>query len=106
MVSTLFDALLPALIGITGITTALVRTISVRTIFSMIPRRILSGQQAAGGLALINSIGAFGGFVGPYLVGFPRDKTGSFEPGMIGMAVVLLIATALSASIRIFMSNG
>jgi hypothetical protein len=48
-----FDVLLPALIGITGITgitAALVRTISVRTNFSMIPRRILSGLPAAGGL--------------------------------------------------------
>jgi hypothetical protein len=41
----------------------------------------------------------------PYLVGVPRNKTGSFEPGMIGMAVVLLTATVLSASIRIFMRD-
>lgn len=93
------------LIGITGITAALVRTIPACTIFSMMPRRILSGQPAAGGLALINSIGAFGAFVGPYLVGFPRDKTGSFEPDMIGMTVVQLIATVLWASIRIFMRD-
>lgn len=100
--STLFDSLPAALLGIT---VALVATITARTIFFTIPGRFLSGRAAAGGLALINSIGAFGGFVGPYLVGFLKDKTGSFTAGMIGMAIVLVIATVLSASIWLFMRD-
>lgn len=37
----------------------------------------LTGTAAAGGIALINSVGNLGGFFGPYLVGMIKDKTGS-----------------------------
>jgi MFS family permease len=97
-----FSSLTPALVGIS---LALVGTISARTIFYTIPGRFLSGEAAAGGLALINSIGALGGFAGPYLVGYLKDVTGSFNAGMVGMAVVLLIAAGLSLSIRLFMKD-
>jgi MFS transporter, ACS family, tartrate transporter len=60
-------------------------------------REFLTGAAAAGGIAFINSVGAFGGFVGPYMVGFLKDATGSFDAGMIGMAVILIIATAIAA---------
>ena len=64
------DALIPAL---AGITLALVGTIAGKTIFFTLPGKFLRGQAAAGGIALINAIGAFGGFVGPYLMGFLKD---------------------------------
>jgi sugar phosphate permease len=101
--SILFNQLLPAMIGITF---ALIGTITARTVFFTIPSRFLSGQAAAGGIALINCIGAFGGFVGPYLVGYLKDRTGEFSAGMIGMAVVLIIATGLTVSLRAFMKDG
>ena len=37
---------------------------------------LLSGAAAAGGIALINSVGNLGGFFGPYLVGKLKDITG------------------------------
>jgi sugar phosphate permease len=37
----------------------------------------LSGTAAAGGIALINSVGNLGGFFGPTFVGIIKDKTGS-----------------------------
>jgi MFS family permease len=97
-----FHQLTPALVGIT---LALVGTNSARAIFYTIPSRFLSGQAAAGGLALINTMGAMGGFVGPYLVGYLKDATGSFEAGMIGMAAVLLLATLLTLSLQYFMRD-
>jgi len=36
----------------------------------------LSGTAAAGGIALINSVGNLGGYVGPHVVGIIIDKTG------------------------------
>jgi MFS family permease len=98
----LFNSLVPALIGIT---LALVGTISARTIFFTIPARFLDGQAAAGGIAVINAIGAFGGFVGPYLMGVLKERTGSFSAGMLAMAAILLAATVLSASILFFMPD-
>jgi ACS family tartrate transporter-like MFS transporter len=97
-----FDQLVPAL---AGITLALVGTNAARSIFYTIPSRFLSGQAAAGGIALINTMGAMGGFVGPYLVGYLKDATGSFKAGMIGLAVVLAIATLLTFSLQYFMRD-
>ncbi len=64
--------------------------------FWSLPAVFLSGTAAAGGIALINSIGNVGGFVGPYLIGFVKEKTGHFESGMLILAVTLL-GTALLA---------
>ncbi|MBP0596338.1 MFS transporter [Paraburkholderia sp. LEh10] len=98
-VSTNFHQLVPAM---TGITLALIGTIAGRTIFYTLPNRFLSGQAAAGGLALINSIGALGGFAGPYLVGYLKDSFGTFTAGMIGLSFVLLITTLLTLSLYAF----
>jgi nitrate/nitrite transporter NarK len=100
--SIVFHQLVPAL---AGITLALVGTNSARAIFYTIPSRFLSGQAAAGGIALINTMGAMGGFVGPYLVGYLKDTTGSYEAGMIGMAAVLAVATLLTLSLQYFMRD-
>jgi hypothetical protein len=45
---------------------------------SGLPTAFLREQAAAGGIALINSMGAFGGFVGPYLIGRVKERTGEF----------------------------
>lgn len=98
-VSAQFHQLVPAL---TGITLALIGTIAGRTVFYTLPARFLSGQAAAGGLALINSIGALGGFAGPYLVGYLKDSFGTFTAGMTGLAVVLGVTTLLTLSLFAF----
>jgi nitrate/nitrite transporter NarK len=100
--SVMFTSLVPALICLA---IALVGTISARTIFYTIPQSFLTGAAAAGGLAFINSVGAFGGFVGPYLVGFLKDAIGSFNAGMLGMAVILLVATGLAAPLKLMIRN-
>ncbi|SEK09474.1 MFS transporter [Paraburkholderia diazotrophica] len=98
-VSTHFHQLVPAM---TGITLALIGTIAGRTIFYTLPARFLSGEAAAGGLALINSVGALGGFAGPYLVGYLKDSFGTFTAGMIGLSVVLLVTSFLGFSLYAF----
>jgi ACS family tartrate transporter-like MFS transporter len=47
--------------------------------------------EAAAGIALINSIGTCGGFLGPYVIGFVRNATGGFKGGflLVGAAVCL-----------------
>ncbi|MDR6290974.1 MULTISPECIES: MFS transporter [Inquilinus] len=66
--------------------------------FWTMPPVFLGGTAAAGGIALINSIGNLGGFVGPYAVGWIKDSTGSFTAGMgflagglVGAAVIALL---------------
>jgi nitrate/nitrite transporter NarK len=43
----------------------------------------LTGSAAAGGIALINSIGNLGGFVGPYAIGWIKDATGEITLGLV-----------------------
>jgi ACS family tartrate transporter-like MFS transporter len=50
--------------------------------FWALPTIFLSGTAAAASIALINSIGNLGGFVGPYIIGFLTDKTGTYTAGL------------------------
>jgi ACS family tartrate transporter-like MFS transporter len=43
-----------------------------------------------------------GGFVGPYMMGWLTDRTGSYTAGLAAMAGFLLLATALSLSLKRF----
>jgi ACS family tartrate transporter-like MFS transporter len=65
-----------------------------------LPTAFLSGTAAAGGIALINAVGNLGGFVGPFLMGWLSDLTGSYAVGLrvLAGAYVLgaLIALALT----------
>jgi ACS family tartrate transporter-like MFS transporter len=59
--------------------------------FWTIPTGFLSGAAAAGGVALINSVGNAGGFVGPTLVGYVRDATGSHVMSFLSIAAILVL---------------
>jgi ACS family tartrate transporter-like MFS transporter len=97
------STLVPAL---AGITMALIGTIAGKTIFYTLPGKFLRGQAAAGGIALINSIGAFGGFVGPFLMGFLKDYTGSFTSGLMVMGCIMFMAAVMVMSLRLFLREG
>jgi MFS family permease len=88
-------------LGLSAMTVALVGITSARAIFWPIPTRFLSGVGAAAGLAFINSIGTIGGFAGPYLMGWLKDYTGSFEAGLLAMAGILLAAGLLAFSLKL-----
>jgi ACS family tartrate transporter-like MFS transporter len=55
----------------------------------------LRGVGAAAAIALINSIGNTGGFVGPYVIGYIRDRTHSFTGGLVFVGVVLAVIPLL-----------
>jgi ACS family tartrate transporter-like MFS transporter len=59
------------------------------------PTQFLAGPSAAAGIAAINSIGNLGGFAGPYLIGWIREQTGSFEGGLIVVAATMTFSAAL-----------
>ena len=56
--------------------------------FWCLPSLVLSGSAAAVGIALINSLGNIGGFVGPYVVGFVKDATGGTKGSFLALALV------------------
>src|SRR5688572_32169322 len=61
----------------------------------------LRGTAAAGGIALVNSVGNVGGFIGPILVGWIRDSTGQFAPGLLTLAGILVVGAARSEERRV-----
>ena len=64
-------------------------------VFWTLPTAFLSGAAAAGGIAIINSIGNLSGFAGPYLMGYIKDRTGSFDGGLLCLAVFGFIAMVI-----------
>ena len=56
----------------------------------------LSGSAAAAGIATINSIGNLGGFVGPAMIGWIKDLTGSFQGGLYFVAGLLVLSAVLT----------
>ena len=51
---------------------------------------------AAAGIATINSIGNLGGFVGPAMIGWIKERTGSFEGGLYFVAGLLVLSAVLT----------
>lgn len=60
--------------------------------FWALPSEFLTGYSAATGIALINSIGNLGGFVGPYVVGFLNQRTGSLYGGLAAAGACMLLS--------------
>ena len=60
------------------------------------PTLFLSGPAAAAGIATINSIGNLGGFVGPSVIGWVKDTTGSFVGGLYFVAGLLVFSAVLT----------
>jgi ACS family tartrate transporter-like MFS transporter len=63
--------------------------------FWALPTAMLTGTAAAGGIALINSVGNLGGFLGPFMMGAIKDATGSFTIGLLSIAMGTLVATVV-----------
>jgi MFS transporter, ACS family, tartrate transporter len=79
---------------------AIVGIYGTRPTFWPLPSIFLSGTAAAGGIALINSVGNLGGYLGPSIVGWIRESTDSFE-----IALYCLAAFALAAGAVVFIAK-
>ncbi|HEY1806362.1 MAG TPA: MFS transporter [Terracidiphilus sp.] len=59
-----------------------------------VPMQFLAGRAAAAGLAAMNTITMFSGFIGPYWMGVMKDRTGSYDVGLRGLVLPALLAAA------------
>ena len=75
---------------------ALAGLYGVRPAFWPLPSMFLTGTAAAGGIALINSIGNLGGYIGPFVVGWIKDSTNSFEIALYFLATCSLASGAVA----------
>lgn len=60
----------------------------------------LGSTAAAAGIALINSVGNLGGFVGPYVVGYIPEATGSGYGAMLFLAALMTLVVLLTLATR------
>jgi ACS family tartrate transporter-like MFS transporter len=86
--------------GLIALSVATAGIFSAIPIFWSLPTAFLRGTAAAGAIALINSLGNLGGFVGPYLIGRVHDATGSFAISLLSIAALLLGGAGLALSLR------
>ena len=83
-----------------ALSVAAVGDYSTRGPFWALPGKFLTGSAAAAGIALINAMGAVGGFIGPYAVGYLKDATGSFASPLYLLAGILFIGAMLTLLLR------
>jgi len=82
-------------------------SVAVLGVFSMMgpfwamPTSFLSGTAAAAGIAVINSIGNLGGFVGPYVIGLVRTSTGQFKGGLLLVSAGLAVSGMVVLIVRV-----
>ena len=69
-------------------------------VFWCVPSALLSGTAAAGGIALINSIGNLGGFAAPTIVGWGRSMTGTYVGSMLLLGAFALAAAVMMLAVR------
>jgi MFS family permease len=95
-------AKMPAL-AFVALVVAVAGSLSYNGPFWQMPPMLLVGSAAAGGIALINSIGGLSGWVGPSVVGRLEDITGKTASGLYVVAGVEALGAIL---ILLFMPRG
>jgi ACS family tartrate transporter-like MFS transporter len=83
-----------SLMAVFAVAVATIGLYGCKPAFWSMPSEFLTGTAAAGGIAMINSVGNLGGFVGPFVVGWIKDQTGGF-----GVALGFLAACAVLSAL-------
>ena len=65
------------------------------TVFWAMPSEYIKGPAAAGGIALINTIGLSGGFWGPAIIGWANVSSGDFHLGILIIAALPITAAGI-----------
>jgi MFS transporter, ACS family, tartrate transporter len=79
-----------------GMSAATVGIYGSRAAFWPMPSIFLTGTAAAGAIASINATGNLGGYFGPFIVGWIKDSTKSFEAGLYFLAACSLMAAGIA----------
>jgi ACS family tartrate transporter-like MFS transporter len=71
-----------------------------------LPTSLLTGTAAAGGIALINSIGNLGGQAGPVLMSTLASPSGGLASGFVALAGVTTVCGILALAVPIRPATG
>lgn len=73
------------------LTFAVTCSFSALPVFWAIPQRYLSGVGAAGGIAVISSLGQLGSFFSPTMIGWIKATTGSLNNGLFVLGTLMIL---------------
>ncbi|KIY41245.1 membrane protein [Pseudomonas sp. 10-1B] len=74
---------------------------SFKSPFWALPTLFLDRATAAVSIAVINSIGNLGGFVGPSMIGVVKGESGSAATGLMFLSALLLVAFLMTLFMRV-----
>lgn len=89
------------LIGVLALCFAAAGFIAVQPIFWTLPSSYLAGGAAAGGIALINSCGALGGFIAPILKNWAETAAASPAAGLYLLSATTVLAALMVLVFRL-----
>jgi len=87
-------------LGMIGFCLAAFNFFALQPILFTYPASRLTGAALAGGIAFVNTVGLFGGFLGPYIMGFMEDATGSKLSGLWFIIAMCVIGALLSLKLK------
>ncbi|TDU02212.1 sugar phosphate permease [Streptomyces sp. 846.5] len=80
-----------------AISVCAVAVLSAIPVFWALPTEMLSRRAAAGGIALVNTVGSLSGFAAPYVTGWLKDYSGSTKPGLWLAGAMMILSAGLVA---------
>lgn len=83
---------LAAAVSLVALSCIVVGLFAIDGPFFSLPSSFLGGTAVAAGIALINSVGSLGAFLGPFLIGVLREQTGGYGAAMLALAIGLIFA--------------
>lgn len=92
--------------AITLISVSLAGLYAFKSPFWALPTLFLTRSTAAVSIAVINSIGNLGGFVGPFAIGYIKGQSESATTGLIFLAALLVVSFLMTVFIRIAEGRG
>lgn len=84
-----------SVMSLASLTLATMGVFTALPMFWPLPSAFLGGAAAAGGLAMINSLGNLAGFVSPYFVGWIRETTHSSNIALYVLSAIALLGALL-----------
>jgi sugar phosphate permease len=70
-------------------------------LFWSLASAMMTGTAGAVAIGFINSVAQFGGLIGPWMIGWVKNSTGSFQVALLALAAFLLLAAIIAFLMRV-----
>jgi ACS family tartrate transporter-like MFS transporter len=95
------SAFSPAALAFVLICLCAFTTFGLQPVFWTLPTTQFKGHSLTAAVAIVNTAAAVGGFLGPLMVGWIKDTTGSFSAALLTLAACSLAIAATVACMRL-----